>query len=104
MSSRRRLTAGCWLAGLGLTGTRQYELTMSTRRGRPQAAPDLTELLGHGTRSSSDEVDARLPIRFTDTAVRQACAASEHVLDALVGAMVTRATTLDRTDVPPAGT
>ena len=57
---------------------------------------------GMGSTRSVDEVEARLPIRFTGSAARQACEASEHVFDALVAALVARATTLARTEVPPA--
>ena len=37
---------------------------------------------------SIDEVEARLPIRFNDSAARLACQASEHVFDAMVSALV----------------
>lgn len=51
---------------------------------------------------SVDEIEARLPIRFSNSAARHASQASEHVFDALVGALVAPAAALGRTDAPPA--
>jgi hypothetical protein len=60
-------------------------------------------LWGLGSVRSVGELEARLPIRFTDSTVRHACETNEHVFDALVAALVARAASLGRTDMPPAG-
>ncbi len=59
-------------------------------------------LWGMGPSRSVDELEAHLPILFTDQAVRRTCTASEHAFDALISALVARASALARTDTPPA--
>ncbi|MDQ4096866.1 MAG: DUF429 domain-containing protein [Actinomycetota bacterium] len=59
-------------------------------------------LWGLSSVRSRDEVEARLPIRFAHSGIRDRCEMSEHVFDALVAGLVARAAALGRTYLPPA--
>ena len=56
---------------------------------------------GLGSVRSVEELEDSLPMTFSDSAARVACATSEHAFDALVSALTARAAALGRTSPPP---